>query len=186
MKQGLRIGAAVMLALSVTNVPAADGVLFNGGVGAAGIRPGNNGTVTRIGLIWDWPWRWWGGGDWNVSGQWELTAGTLAEDDGEDVKITEVVEVGITAMLRVARCRATSGGPYVEIGVGPHYLSDTRLDGVDVSTRLQFSPTAGFGRRFGDRAQYELGYRLMHLSNAGIKEPNPGLNYHMLHFAYRY
>ncbi len=181
-----RLLLTVLTASAAAPVWAVDGILLNGGVGAKNIKPGNEGTATRIGWLWDWPWRWSRDGDWQLTGQWELNIGTLAEDDSGSAEITEVVEAGISAVVRLASYRENRGGPYLELGVGPHYLSDTRLDGVDVSTHLQFAPTGGFGVRFGEGARYELGYRLMHLSNAGIEDPNPGLNYHLLHFAYRY
>ena len=39
---------------------------------------------------------------------------------------------------------------------------------------------------FGDKQQYDLGVRLQHLSNGGIENPNPGINFLILRFAYRY
>jgi len=39
---------------------------------------------------------------------------------------------------------------------------------------------------FGRHGQYELGYRYQHISNAGIKRPNDGLNLHMLRLGYSF
>ncbi len=186
MKGYRRLVIAALLSLGMGPAAAVDGLLLDGGKGAAGISPGNKGTATRFGVFWDWPWRWFEEGNWTLSGQWEVTVGTLAEDDNGNARVTEVVEGGITGVFRLARYRKQTGGPYFELGAGPHYLSDSRLDGVDVSTRFQFQDLAGVGMRLGERGRFELGYRIMHLSNAGIDEPNPGLNYHLLHLAYRY
>ncbi len=43
----------------------------------------------------------------------------------------------------------------------------------------------GVGYRF-DRKGFEIGYRFQHISNAGIKEPNDGINFHQLRLQYHY
>ncbi|MDP1996021.1 MAG: acyloxyacyl hydrolase, partial [Gallionella sp.] len=44
----------------------------------------------------------------------------------------------------------------------------------------------GVGARFGDRRQFDLGYRFQHLSNGGIKKPNQGINFNQIRFAYHF
>ena len=44
----------------------------------------------------------------------------------------------------------------------------------------------GFGWTFGDKNRYEIGYRLQHLSNAGLSDPNDGINFHQIRFGYNY
>ncbi|SCZ61690.1 acyloxyacyl hydrolase [Thiohalomonas denitrificans] len=186
MRRGQWLLVGAMLFLGTGSAAAVDGWVLDGGKGASGFGPGNEGTATRLGLTWDWPWQWFEDGDWKLSGQWEVTAGTLMEDDDNNARITEVIEGGVVGMFRLARYRQNAGGPYVELGVGPHYLSDKQLDGVRLATHFQFQSIAGLGSRFGRNGRFEIGYRIMHLSNAGIETPNPGLNYHLLHLAYRY
>jgi lipid A 3-O-deacylase len=44
----------------------------------------------------------------------------------------------------------------------------------------------GFGLGFGDKGQYEISYRLQHISNGGIKTPNQGMNLHLLRLGYSF
>ena len=40
-----------------------------------------------------------------------------------------------------------------------------------------------FGMSFD---KFEIGYRAKHLSNAGLDDNNPGINFHMIRFGYRF
>ena len=55
----------------------------------------------------------------------------------------------------------------------------------DFSTRWNFYDTIGVGHSFGAQHQHELGIRWVHVSNAGIKEPNPGQDFLQLRYAVR-
>jgi len=71
-----------------------------------------------------------------------------------------------------------SGGrlvPYVEGTLGMVYLNVPKtLQG----TRFNFTESAGVGVRYfvSDRVSVDIQARYRHLSNAGIREPNPGFN----------
>jgi hypothetical protein len=58
-----------------------------------------------------------------------------------------------------------------------------RTDHKEFSTRFNFYDTIGIGRSFGDHRQHEVSLRWAHVSNAGIKEPNPGENFIQLRYA---
>lgn len=76
---------------------------------------------------------------------------------------------------------------FFEVGIGLNTLSDPYdARGRRFSTRLQFSDHLAFGRGFGDAAAFELSYRFIHCSNAGIRRPNPGVNLHVLRLEYRF
>lgn len=66
---------------------------------------------------------------------------------------------------------------YVLAGVGPHYISVVTDDQANGFT---FSDTAGVGLYYHltDRSAINVGYRFRHLSNAGIQEPNGGIESH--------
>lgn len=71
-----------------------------------------------------------------------------------------------------------------ELGVGGtmanrRYLVNRRT----FSTRFNFSTHLGLGLNLGTWRQHELLLSLQHVSNAGIKEPNPGLNFLRLRYA---
>jgi hypothetical protein len=39
---------------------------------------------------------------------------------------------------------------------------------------------------WGPRQEHELSLRLQHASNAGVKEPNPGVNFLLLRYAHAF
>ena len=54
------------------------------------------------------------------------------------------------------------------------------------STAFNFHDMLGVGYSFGaDRAE-EVGVRFVHYSNAGIREPNPGINFLQLRYGRRF
>ena len=73
--------------------------------------------------------------------------------------------------------------PYLEGAIGVAYLSDTKIDNKDLSTRFQFEDRVGIGLKNRNLNFY---LRFMHYSNSGIKEPNDGLNSTMVGFSYRF
>ena len=73
--------------------------------------------------------------------------------------------------------------PYLEGAIGVAYLSDTKIDNKDLSTRFQFEDRVGIGLKNRNLNFY---LRFMHYSTAGIKEPNDGLNSTMVGFSYRF
>lgn len=86
-------------------------------------------------------------------------------------------EAGAKAMVRLAR----GGGelrPYAELGLGASYLTRDRLGTRDFSTHFQFSEHLGLGAEFGKG--WFAGWRYSHYSNAGIKEPNDGIDLHQV------
>lgn len=72
---------------------------------------------------------------------------------------------------------------FLEFGIGASILDDTRFAGNDVSTNYQFEDRIGILTRFG---KHSLGLRLLHYSNAGIKQPNPGLDFISFSYARRF
>ncbi|CAG9170566.1 hypothetical protein LMG23992_01646 [Cupriavidus laharis] len=94
-------------------------------------------------------------------------------------------DLGLTPILRLQG--AGPSGVFVEAGVGVHVLSRTRISDDKVfSTAFQFGDRVAVGYRFGDALDSELALRLQHYSNAGIKEPNPGINFFLLQYSARF
>jgi opacity protein-like surface antigen len=95
-----------------------------------------------------------------------------------------ITEVGLTPVFRVQR--NDLHGPYVEAGIGYHYLTRTRIGGRRLSTRFQFGDHLGVGYRFGARRSWDVSFRYQHLSNADIKRPNSGINFHQIRLQYHF
>jgi lipid A 3-O-deacylase len=67
--------------------------------------------------------------------------------------------------------------PYVGGSIGAAWLSDTMIDGRDLSTRFQFEDRVGIGVAWRRLDAY-LSY--VHYSNASVKAPNDGIDGVML------
>jgi len=111
--------------------------------------------------------------DWHLVGYWEFSAGIW--DNHEE----SVAEVAVTPVFRFARSSF-----YVEGAVGLHLVT-THISAARVfSSSFQFGDHLGAGYRFGPGKRYDLGLRVQHLSNGGLREPNPGINFLLVRFQY--
>ncbi|TWG87077.1 lipid A 3-O-deacylase PagL [Cupriavidus gilardii J11] len=95
-------------------------------------------------------------------------------------------EIGAQPVVRLAYQRYR-WVPFLELSVGVRLISETRSsDNHAYSTAFQFSDTAGVGVAFGKDQRFAVGYRYQHISNAGIKKPNPGTDFHSAYLRYRF
>jgi hypothetical protein len=80
-----------------------------------------------------------------------------------------------TPMLRYNFATGSRWVPFVEAGAG---LLVTDIGGADLSTEFEFHSVAGLGTlyRMNDRVALSLQTRFGHISNAGIDQPNRGVN----------
>ena len=100
---------------------------------------------------------------------------------GADSRLTQI---GVVPMFRY-KLSESKAAWFVEGGVGASYLtSGYRSLRKEFSTRWNFSDHLGVGRSFGADGRHELGLYVKHVSNAGLKEPNPGETFYLLRYAY--
>jgi lipid A 3-O-deacylase len=150
-----------------------DGVFVEGGV--AEYRT----YSATAGAVWDWSWRtqWLGG---EVTARTEALASHISPRSAEGVG-----SVTLLAVVPVIRYRFSDGSSpwFVEGGIGAS-LTDGRYKTAnrEFSTRLNFYDVASVGRSFGAGRKSELSLRLLHISNAGIKRPNPGEDFLQLRY----
>jgi hypothetical protein len=166
--------------LAAAPAPALDGATFELGTG--------DDDIDRFGatLTWDWGVQWFADGAWYLGGHWEI-GGSYWEGDEGRTGNESLGEFGVTPVLRLSPHKPLGGwSSYLELGVGVHLMTDDQLGDKDFGTEFAFGSLAGGGVRFGSRGQFELGYRYQHLSNAGIEDSNPGINYHMVRIGYRF
>ena len=180
-------GAAIPLLLTFMTTAGASG---NNWVDAISLTYGTDedsieANVYRVGLQNRWERTWFNGGAWNVGGYWDAELAYIDADAGHGEN-SDLYDLSLTPVFRMQRDTALSSGvsPFAEAGIGAHLLSETSLANKTYSTAFQFGSLVGMGIGFGRRGQYELGYRFQHISNAGIKHPNEGLNLHMLRLGY--
>jgi hypothetical protein len=144
--------------------------------------------IYQLSLQHDWNHTWFNGGAWYVGGYWDAGLAYLnanAADSGEN---SDLFDLSLISVLRWQRDASLSSGvsPFAEAGIGPHLLSETRLADKSYSTALQLGALVGFGIGFGERGQYELSYRYQYISNLDIKQPNDGMNQHLLRLGYSF
>jgi len=108
-----------------------------------------------------------------------------------DVGLDYLTEVGIKPVIRLQRGPLSflpSVKPFLEGAIGIHYLSKKKLNNTDfdTSTKFQFGEHLAWGFSIGKKNQFVISQRFQHLSNGNIKMPNPGINYRLIHMAYRF
>ena len=125
----------------------------------------------------------WQGEQWSVRLRHEIEAA------GWDVPHAKnIFEVGYTPMFRLQRPISDgSAAFFVEAGIGARLLSHVHTaPDRSLSTAFQFSSELGAGLQFGREGRATVGLRYQHISNAGIKEPNPGMDFYVAYFSYRF
>jgi hypothetical protein len=144
--------------------------------------------IYRLGVQNRWERTWFNGGAWNVGGYWDAELAYIKSSDASSGQNDSLYDIGLTPVFRLQRDTALSSGvsPFVDAGIGAHLLTETSLADKGYSTAFQFGSLIGIGLGFGKHGQYELGYRFQHISNAGIKSPNDGLNLHLLRLGYAF
>lgn len=67
-------------------------------------------------------------------------------------------------------------------GSSPTYLSRYHFGDINLGANAQF--TTYIGVNWDIASHWRIGYRYQHMSNAGIREPNPGFNLHVICLGY--
>lgn len=100
----------------------------------------------------------------------------------------DLLEVGYSPVFRLERPLTGAGSTvFLEGAIGVRLISHTRLsDERNMSTAFQFSDMLGAGWQFGPQGRSTLGLRVQHLSNAGIKRPNPGINFVQVYWRWKF
>ena len=183
-KRLVALGCAVALAAGAPAARAADPRF-----GASFLYGWSNDSNTNVdmyqgGFLWDWGMQWLELGNWHFGGYLE---GTVGYWDNSSPRKTNsgLVDVGITPVLRFQQTVKSTISPFIEAGVGMHYLSETSVsEDRRFGCNFSFGDHVGVGVTFGPRNAFELMYRYQHLSNAGICSPNQGINFNEVRLGY--
>jgi len=149
------------------------------------LAQGNKTNVARIGAQWEWSSKWWQSNGTHIGGYWDLDLSQWRATRFRNMPDTtqNITEIGLTPVFRFQR--DDKKGFYGELGIGAHYLSGIyNNNGKQLSTHFQFGEHLGLGYVFADAL--ELGLRLQHFSNGGVREPNDGVNFVVLRARYRF
>ena len=175
----LTLGALLLAA----SLPAAalDSVLLEFGTSDGDEDADRYGVAARFDLGVNWLHT----GDWHLGSYveasvayWDGRNGTTGDDS--------LVDFGVTPVLRWQRDPAKGIAPFVEFGVGAHVHTENGISDEDFDIPFAFGTLVGLGLRFGDQGRYELVYRYQHLSNAGLGDENPGINFPVVQLGYHF
>ena len=149
------------------------------------VGSGNDTQVVRISTQWQWKRQWWESNGTHLGGYWDLSLaqwrGNRFQDNPD--RTQNITDIGITPVFRFQR--DTLKGLYAEAAIGVHYLSEHYDNaGRQMSTNFQFGDHIGFGYVFQNGL--DLGLRVQHFSNGGIREPNDGVNFAFIRLSYRF
>lgn len=164
-------GLLLLLLLSVTARAGAESPINDLGI-RLGITDGKNEenfTLVEVFARGELPWNRALGDRWRLNSY--LEAGLGALDGG--AKTGLIASFGpLVALIRA------NGDLRLELGVKPTWLSEDRFGREDLGGHFHFTSHFAVSYRVGPGLR--IGYRLQHTSNAGITDPNPGLDVHLL------
>ncbi|HET9577210.1 MAG TPA: acyloxyacyl hydrolase [Usitatibacter sp.] len=147
------------------------------------LQAGSGNSVDVAGIGWELPTD-------RCSESTRLHTGLLFRADGWRGNASggrRIADLSVTPFARYELGRPLGVSFTAEAGIGVNLLSSTRVDDYrQFSTAFQFGEFVGVGARYGRRNEFQLGARLQHVSNGGIKRPNDGLTYGMLFLNYRF
>ena len=173
------VALALLLTGLTTALPsfAIDGYFADLG-GASGIQS------LKVGMIRQWHQQWLHRSNWHMTGYWETALAYLRSDRPGG---NGLADASLTPVFRLRPDASGGVQPYLDFAVGVHVLSKDKLDDShNFGTALQFGQLFGLGVTFGEKSQYDLGYRFQHLSNLGTATPDDGANLHEVRLTYLY
>jgi hypothetical protein len=157
---------------------AVDSIAFEAGTGDK-IR------MARVGVQWKWAQQWWRSNGTHIGGYWDLNLGRWQGDRYQNVpgRKQNITTIGLTPVFRFQN--DTLKGFYLEGGIGANYLSELYDNNDDkLSTRFQFGDHLGIGYVFSNNL--DLGLKVQHYSNGGIKKPNSGVDFAVISVRYAF
>lgn len=115
---------------------------------------------------------------------WQLEAGvaSILNHDGEYL-------LGVSPLLFQYKFANANRkwAPNILLGAGLSYTDWEDAASSELGGEFQFLLHAGAGLEyFLDRWSYSINYRLLHVSDAGIEDPNIGLNAHTFNFGIQF
>ncbi|MFZ5466905.1 MAG: acyloxyacyl hydrolase [Pseudomonadota bacterium] len=119
------------------------------------------------------PWRWSLVGDWTVSTGLDVVLGRLRGNGDSSTA------VGVGPALRMG---PPSGRWYVGLSWRPTYLSRSTFGDLDLGGNIQFESALGAGYWLSEHVS--VSYELLHISNGGLDDRNPGWNGQRLGLSY--
>jgi hypothetical protein len=170
------IAAGCMLATVHSAGHAVDSASFE-------LATGNRTQMVRLATQWKWGRQWLRTNGMHIGGYWDLNLAHWAGKRYRNIEgqTQHITSIGITPVFRLQN--DTLKGFYAEAGIGAHYLSGKYNNNGDaLSTNFQFGDHIGIGYVFQNNL--DLGLKIQHFSNGGIRNPNAGVNFAVARMSY--
>lgn len=90
-----------------------------------------------------------------------------------DGKHDDSYGIALSPVFYYQFCADCTVSPYIEGGIGASLFTKKTIDGKEMSSNYQFEDRIGVGVKIG---QFDYHFRYMHYSNAGLKDPNQGMD----------
>lgn len=152
---------------------------------SAEVASGNKSQLYRLGAQWNMDGALARSASSEIWGFWDLTGAVWRENkyQNEEGATQTFVDIGLTPTARWQQLN--HHGAYLEAGLGPH-LNSRVYDNNHraLSTHLQFGTTLGVG--YVLPGGVDLGLKITHFSNGGIKHPNNGVNLAIIRVGYQF
>lgn len=132
---------------------------------------------------------WFDEGNWYCVPYLELLAAYWeADPDAGHTGVSSLHEGGISTYIRCIRAKlpGSLARPYVDLGLGVHYLTENRIEGKELGRQWLAGSNVGIGLVLGKSERLDVGLRVRHLSNAGTSDINWGINHYMGRVAVRF
>lgn len=166
-----RLAASLVAFLALGSASLAQAAAVTGAVGAT-----SQGDLTyRIGLSSEWDSKWFESSTGHLGGYWDA-AYTYWE--GGDASGAHSLSFSPVFVYEFSGFTYT---PYIEAGIGLAAFSKTEVGDQRLGSSFNFEDRIGLGLKLPD--QQKVGIRAIHYSNAGIKEPNDGIESYSLFYS---
>ena len=177
------LARAAAAALLASALPLAHAIDFSPDGVSVTAGAGQGSSMAGVALHWDWNF-------WRIRPKTELTAHTELILNGwrADRVGGGHQDYAQIVLLPTLRMRFGQGGSpwFWEVGIGASYM-DKRFVTPDkeFSTQWNFYDVIGGGYTFGGaKGNHEINIRWVHVSNGGIKKPNPGQDFGQVRYIY--
>ncbi|WP_065257891.1 acyloxyacyl hydrolase [Pseudomonas bananamidigenes] len=164
---------AALVFCSLGNAHAAD---ISGALGTTG----QSEFTGRIGLGFDWHKHWLQSESGHLTGYWD----TGLTHWGAGKQASSRTSLSFAPVFVYEFTTAGPVVPFIEAGVGVALFSGTRVGAKNLGSSFNFEDRLGVGLRFAN--QDRVGLRVIHYSNAGIKEPNDGIESYSLFYRHAF
>lgn len=134
----------------------------------------------RIGLGFDWERSWLRSETGQLTGYWDV--GLTHWNGGKDASARTTLSFAPVFVYEFAT--RSSVTPFIEAGVGVSLFSGTRAGERNLGSSFNFEDRLGAGVKFANNDR--VGLRVIHYSNAGLKEPNAGIESYALFYTHAF